>query len=105
MKDQGALRAVCYRVRKANGLVKGKQDCWEARIEEILWDAPGEDFQGKGAGNFYMREKLNQLLRCHRSWLLFMKIICKMQRLNLMTFKVTSIFENLGFSQLMPYGH
>jgi hypothetical protein len=34
-----------------------------------------------------------------------MKIMGKMRKLNLMTSKVTSIFEILWFSQLKSYGH
>lgn len=47
---------MCYGFKKENGSVKGKKTAGKLEVE-ILWDVTNQGFQGKGGGNFYMREK------------------------------------------------
>ena len=36
-------------------IFKGKKTGGKLEVEEIQWDAPSQDFQGKVTGDFYMR--------------------------------------------------
>lgn len=68
---------------------------WELR--RALQDVSDQDIQGGEGGDFYVKGVMiiSKPLEYSGPWFLFMKITGKMRKLNLMTSKVTSIFEIL----------
>lgn len=60
-------------------------------------DVSGQDIQGGEGGNFHVEgmKSISKPPEYSVPWFLYMKITCKMRKLNLMTSKISSIFEIL----------